>query len=385
MFLYIPYGTDAPIYHRPIATVLIIVINVVAFGMFSPEQIEPYRLAMGDGLHPIQWLTCSFLHAHLLHLLGNMLFLWVFGLVVEGKLGTLNMLLLYLGLTVLFGVAVQILTLKYDPGFRLGASGVVFGLAAISFIWAPENKIYGFMIAWCFRIFIKDLETEIMILVGFFAVLQVLWSLLFDGLVGELGHIVGAVLGLIIGIMLLKANLVDCEYGDIFSVYSGAKERAEIEAKHPVAMERSKERKQERQKRRTLLIEEVELAIKNQTPLPAFIIFQRIEREFSDWTLPQDLHFKMIQQLLAGRHWEEATAAMRQYLERHQEQASFVKLMLAQVLLTQNRPKSAMDVLDNIPLQGMGAEQQSAILKIRAKADAMYKNNLAEGIYEVDE
>jgi hypothetical protein len=168
-------------------------------------------------------------------------------------------------------------------------------------------------------------------------------------------------------------------------VYSGKKDLAEIEARQPEAVERSQEQKQERQKRRNLLIEEVELAIKNQTPIPAFVIFQRIEKEFSDWTLPQGLHFKMIQQLLGGKHWVEATESMRLYLERHQQQASFVKLMLAQTFLAQNKPKSAMDVLDSISQQEMGVEQQSAILKIRTKADAMYKKNLDEGIYEMDE
>jgi thioredoxin-like negative regulator of GroEL len=93
----------------------------------------------------------------------------------------------------------------------------------------------------------------------------------------------------------------------------------------------------------------------------------------------------MIQQLLAGKHGTEAIASMRQYLERHQEQASFVRMMLVQALLAQNRPEAAIDALDSIPLQEVGAEQQSAISKIRTKAEAMHLKNLAEGVYEVDE
>jgi hypothetical protein len=245
--------------------------------------------------------------------------------------------------------------------------------------------VYGIMVAWCIRFYFKNLETDIMILVGFFAVLQVLWSLMFDGLLGELGHIVGAVLGLVISITLLKTKLVDCESGDIFAVYSGEKDRAEIRAKHPDEIKRRDERKQDQQKRRKLQIEGVELALQDQTPLPAFVIFQRIEREFSDWTLPQDLHFKMIQQLLSGKHWTEATEVMRLYLIRHEEQASFVKLMLAQVFLADNKPRSAMDVLDDISQEGLGVEQQSAISKIRAKADAMFRKELEEGMLEMDE
>jgi len=387
IFLYIPYGTDAPLYRLPIITIVMIVINIAVFAMFTGEQVEPYMLAMGTGLYPVQWLTANFLHADFFHLLFNMLFLWVFGPVIEGRMGAFRMLAIYLGIAIVFGAVFQILTLGLEPGFALGASGVIFGLAAMSFIWAPESKVHGYVIFWFFRYgFVKDTETEISIIVGFFAVLQVLGSLLLgNNLLGELGHILGAILGLAVAIGLLKLKFVDCEYQDIFSVWSGAKERAEIEAKDENAIQRRERGLQKRQKRQNLLSEEIKLAIEHQTPLPAFVIAQRTEREFADWTLPQELHLKMIQQLLAGKHWTEATASMRHYLERHQEQASSIRIMLVQALLVQNKPSAAMKVLGSIPLQEMGAEQQSAISKIRKKAEAMHQKNLEEGVYEMDE
>jgi membrane associated rhomboid family serine protease len=362
------------------------VINVFVFVMFTYEQCEPYMLDIGDRLHPLQWLTCNFLHADISHILFNMLFLWVFGPVVEGKLGMFKMLALYLGICILFGAVVQILTLEFAPSHALGASGVIFGLAAISFIWAPESKVQGVIIFWCIRLFVKDTETEIMLLVGFFAVLQALLSIfVFGNLATPLLHLAGAVIGLIVGITMLKANLVDCAYEDIFSVYSGAKERAEIEAKNPEAVQPPKESLKDRQKRQKHLIEEIELAVQNQTPLPAFVIARRTEQEFTDWTLPQELHLKMIRQLLAGKHWTESIASMQQYLERHREQASFVRLMLAQAFLTRNKPYAAIEILDNISLQDTGAELQSAIPKIRAKAEALHRKNQDEGIYEMAE
>jgi predicted Zn-dependent protease len=157
-------------------------------------------------------------------------------------------------------------------------------------------------------------------------------------------------------------------------------ERAEIEANKPEAIKR---RTEKRQKRKTLLAEEIELALQNQTPLPAFIIAQRKEREFPDWTLPQELHLTMIQQLLGGKHGTEAITAMRQYLGRHQEQSVFVRLMLVQALLSQNKPSTALKVLNDIPPDA--PEQQSAIPKIRSKAEAMHQKNLDEGLYETYE
>ena len=384
IFLYIPYGTDAPIYRLPIITIVMIVINTVVFAVFSEEQIRPYMLAMGVGLYPIQWWTTNFLHADFFHLLFNMLFLWVFGPVVEGRVGALRMLAIYSGIALCFGAAVQVLTLGCEPGFRLGASGVLFGFAAMSFIWAPESRVHGLIVFWFMRYaFVKNTETQVSIIVGFFAVLQVIWSLMFGGgLIGELGHIVGAVLGIIVAIGLLKLKFVDCEHQDIFAVWSGEKERAEIEANKPDAVKRRAERQKKLQKQKDMLSEEIELALQNQTPLPAFIITQRKEREFADWMLPQDLHWTMIQQLLAGEHWSEAITSMRQYLERHQEQAFFVHVMLAQTFLSQNKPRAAMEALDNAMLHETQPEQQSAISKIRKKADVMHQKNLEEGIYE---
>ena len=387
MLIYLPYGTDAPLYHRPMVIIAMIAINVVVFMMFpEQEQIEPYMLALGDGLHPIQWLTTNFLHADIFHLIFNMLFLWVFGPVVEGRVGLFKTLVIYLGIGILYGASIQILALilGVESGYCLGASAIIYGLAAMSFVWAPESRVHALFIWFILlRGGIKELETEIMIVVGFFAFLQVVSELVFGNPSGLL-HGTGAVLGLIVAVTMLWKNLVDCEYEDIFSVYSGKKDRVDREASKPDVVQRRKKREEKRKKRQNLLSEEIELALQNQTPLPAFIIAQRKEKEFPSWTLPQEWHFKMIRQLLAGKHWTEATASMQQYLERHQEQAFFVRLMLAQALLSQNKPKFAAKVLDDISLHESGAEQQSAILKIRAKADAMHQKNLDEGVFELD-
>jgi membrane associated rhomboid family serine protease len=387
MFLYIPYGTDAPIYVRPVVTMVMIGLNVVVF--FMVPQVEPFMLALGtgSGLHPLQWLTSNFFHNDIFHLIFNMLFLWVFGPIVEGRMGPLRMLVLYLGMAVLGGAIFQILTLTLgcNPNFGLGTSGVILGLAAMSFIWAPESKVHALMVVLIILVLrVKDTETDIKLIIVFFAIVQILASLLFgNGLSGELGHLVGITLGLAVAVAMLKWNLVDCESQDIFSVYSGEKDRAEMEEKK-TAFERLKEIDELRQKRQSLLDEEIELAIQNQTPLPAFVIAQRKEQEYVGWTLPQELHLKMIQQLLAGKHWTEATTSMQQYLVRHQEQALFVGMMLAQAFLSQNKPESAVKVLDDMLLHESEAVQQSAILKIRAKADVMHQKNLDEGVLELD-
>jgi len=395
MILYLPYGTDAPIYYRPIITIAMIVINYIVyvmtaagpFGSIDYDLAEPYMLAVGGGIYPVQWLTTNFLHAGFGHFLGNMFFLWVFGLIIEGKIGHYKMLAVYLGIGILYGAVMQILLLNHPPTYCLGASAIIFGLAAMSLLWAPKNDIYGLLIVFFIFVRFKYINIKICYAVGIALILQLLVLFLLGGsLSSQLLHVTGAVVGLIVGLVMLKAKLVDCEHWDIFSVWAGKnilsdEERRKIEANRPEAVRR---RQEKREKRRNLLAEEIELALKHQTPLPAFIIAQRTEREFTDWTLPQELHLKMIQQLLGGKHWTEAVMSMRQYLTRHQAQSAFVRLMLAQTLLTQNKPSTAMKVLDDIPLEGLGSEQLSAIRKIRAKADVMHQKNLEEGVYEFD-
>src|SRR6266566_4216395 len=93
----IPYNTDAPIYHFPFVTVGLIVVNaavLVACAKADDQVVEGWMLQFGQGLHPLQWISNNFMHAGVMHLIGNMFFLWGFGLVVEGKLGWWRFLLL---------------------------------------------------------------------------------------------------------------------------------------------------------------------------------------------------------------------------------------------------------------------------------------------------
>ena len=93
--MFIPYGTDAPIYHWPWATGTMVVINVAMMIMqyLNPEGDPPYeaylelQLVFADGIHPLQWLTSNFMHSGAMHLIVNMIFLAIFGFIVEGKIG----------------------------------------------------------------------------------------------------------------------------------------------------------------------------------------------------------------------------------------------------------------------------------------------------------
>lgn len=110
----LPYSTDAPIYHFPWMTIVLIVVNCVTFGLTAMGlHSDGWLLQYGNGLHPTEWLAYNFLHFGLVHLLGNMFFLWAFGIVVEGKLGWWKFLAIYLGVGVSGGFLIQVAMLGY--------------------------------------------------------------------------------------------------------------------------------------------------------------------------------------------------------------------------------------------------------------------------------
>lgn len=116
----IPLSTDAPIYHFPFVCIGLIVVNTivhVATGFGFPDAVDqwgPYALEYGNGLQPMQWVTSNFIHMGPVQLVGNMIFLWGFGLVVEGKLGWWRFLLLYLAIGIVQCAVEQTLMLAYD-------------------------------------------------------------------------------------------------------------------------------------------------------------------------------------------------------------------------------------------------------------------------------
>lgn len=140
----IPWGTDADVRHRPIATALLMGLNLIVFLIMSMRGgWEGGTLLLGAGIHPPQWVTNLFLHADLIHLAGNLVILWRFGMMVEGKLGGWGLLSSDLGLGVLISAGLQWQASPEPPVRILGSSGVVCGLVAMSLVWVPASRVHS--------------------------------------------------------------------------------------------------------------------------------------------------------------------------------------------------------------------------------------------------
>lgn len=110
------------------------------------SRISAHDLALfRHGFRParpqiIDLLTSMFLHAGWLHLIGNMLFLWIYGDNVEYRLGRAGYLAAYLGT----GIAATLFHSFLQPGSELptvGASGAISGVLGFYFVWFPRNQV----------------------------------------------------------------------------------------------------------------------------------------------------------------------------------------------------------------------------------------------------
>ena len=147
--MFIPYAVDVPFDHRPVlnwlisgALVVIFVLHIAAlFGQVDRglSTQEAFQTTMGrfilDGWQLSGLFGYMWLHGGILHLAGNVIFLWLFGNAVCSKVGNLLYLPVYVGL----GLAAGISHLIFSGGPVLGAKGP--SLSPIRSI-----TIFGFMI-----------------------------------------------------------------------------------------------------------------------------------------------------------------------------------------------------------------------------------------------
>jgi membrane associated rhomboid family serine protease len=181
----IPLRDNNPTSSFPIVTVALILINVLVF-VFQPPNLKSYYEMIpadvvsgqvhvgvlhvsdsGDTFQPTSpevaervaedsqtdmpvlptieptWLTIftsMFLHANILHIAGNMLFLWIFGNNVEDALGKLRYLIFYLGCGFVAAVAqIAVGPDSYIP--TLGASGAIAGVLGAYIVMFPGARV----------------------------------------------------------------------------------------------------------------------------------------------------------------------------------------------------------------------------------------------------
>jgi rhomboid family protein len=154
--------------------------------------------------------TSLFLHGGWLHLLGNMLYLWIFGNNVEDRLGRLPFLAFYL----VGGAVAALAQVWIDPTSSaplVGASGAIAAALGAYIVLFPRARILSLVFL---GFFYQLLEVPALFILGFWFVLQLISGAASLGVetaqggVAFFAHIGGFALGLVVGVVLRSGQAV---------------------------------------------------------------------------------------------------------------------------------------------------------------------------------
>jgi membrane associated rhomboid family serine protease len=208
-------------------TLLLIVVNTLVFmfelslgpelnGFIHVFGIVPARymthhgwIAPSDEAFIIPVFVSMFLHAGWLHLIGNMLFLFVFGRSIEDRLGHGRFLLLYF----VSGFAAALLYIDLSAGSHvpsIGASGAIAGVLGAYFVSFPQARITT--VIWLF-FFLWTVHIPAFLVLGYWFLIQFLMGFqtlaiesASNGGVAWWAHVGGFAAGVIIGLVLPTAR-----------------------------------------------------------------------------------------------------------------------------------------------------------------------------------
>jgi membrane associated rhomboid family serine protease len=226
----IPLRDRNPTRQTPVVTLLLVVACFVVFGielwvsleggdaalerLFDVWGAVPAKitaaLQAGDYLsQPMLGILGSvFLHGGWLHILGNMLFLWIFGNNVEDRLGRIPFLLFYL----LGGIAAALTQVWIAPHSEVplvGASGAIAAVLGVYFVLWPGARILSLVFL---GFFYQLLEIPALVVLGYWFVLQLvsgaasLGAATAESGVAFFAHIGGFVVGMAVGLVVRLAG-----------------------------------------------------------------------------------------------------------------------------------------------------------------------------------
>lgn len=387
--MFIPVGTDAPIYHRPWAMIGLIAANVLLYVASFQGHMDGWQLQLGNGLHPVQWWTSAFFHYGILHVIGNMIFLWTFGLIVEGKLGWWRFLPLYFAIAGMDGAVTQTIMLgSGNPEATAGgASGVIYALMAVSLIWAPRNEIDVFYLVG-FGLWLKSGVFQVSVMA--FSAFYIGMNLVFAAVQGfqmstEVLHVLGAALGFPVACLILRLDLVDCEGWDAFTLWRGRTLLEEIAGPAVLRHTRSDPdqasptvapRKVSIDKR----LQQLTDSIAARNPLAAWSAYKDLRDRGRHAAIDDATMRKLIDSLRVGKDWGNLPVVLEDYIARFPDTSDRARLVLADLLIRrEQRPRAGLRALEPVRLTDLPNAERAFAQKLRKQAHRL----IDEGVMEL--
>ena len=211
----IPFKVDVPQKRWPISNYMIILFTTLVFvwqTTISPDHGKYFIL---DGWHHLPGIFGSiWIHAHLLHLIGNLIFLWIFGNAVCAKVGNLRYFVCYLAL----GLFETIVYLIIDGRPCLGASGVINGIVGMYLVLYYRNSISCLFM---FFLYIRVFSVASFWMILYWFAFDIIGILLGNQGIAYWAHLSGLMSGIILSTAFLKFKwiVMDRHEESIFMFY----------------------------------------------------------------------------------------------------------------------------------------------------------------------
>lgn len=230
--MFFPLGTDRPLRRPPVITPAIIGLSVAVYvvqlflARSNPDRYEELLASLwvwGQDFKPWTLITSAFLHAesHPWHILGNMLFLWVFGPNIEDRFGRVGFSLFYLcGAAASGGVHAL-----FSDNPAIGASGAVAACTGAFLVMFPRTQVKCFMLLG----FIGVVNLS----AWWFIVLAISWDIILQASgartgVAHAAHLGGTMFGVSVAMALLWLRVLPREPFDLFTMGRQALRRRQI-------------------------------------------------------------------------------------------------------------------------------------------------------------
>ena len=202
----IPLKDENPTTNFPHITILLITSNIIIFLYQISQSMTPFAIFETYGLIPAQLIetpvrmyptiySSMFLHSGIAHLMGNMLYLWIFGNNIEDVLGKFRFIIFYLVCGTLASMGHIVTDLQSDVPM-VGASGAISGILGAYLVLFPFARVktlifLGFLIT--------IVRVPAIILLVIWMLIQVFSGVVAgDGGVAWFAHIGGFIAGMLL-------------------------------------------------------------------------------------------------------------------------------------------------------------------------------------------
>lgn len=390
----LPIGTSIKPKRTPYMNYFLIAANVVIFLLSMHIVIDPASrqrildlrpeatpfMLLPDFPNTWQFVTYAFLHGGLMHIAGNMFFLFMFGNNVNDKLGNIGYLCFYLGGAVFSGIGYTLIS--SNP--ILGASGAVAAVTGAYLVLFPKTLIT--VVYWFF--FIGTVEIQALY---FIALKLIFWDNVLTAdpnqNIAYNAHLAGYAYGILTILGLVALGLIERNYNDLWSMirqwnrrrqfkdavsdgydpYKGPAARKTVSAKVDIP-------ELEPENQQIIDIRsQISEAMNNRDAARAAGIYMDLMTMDPNQILPRQLQLDLANQLMSEGKWQPAADAYRKFLSRYRnyEYVEQVHLMLGLICaryldVPQEALKHLNEALDNLKDPGQKDMCQQEIQRLEA-------------------